>query len=136
MKPLSQTITEVGKGNCLAACVASILEVSLESVPDLQCGVNFRGLQEYLAGFNLTAIWLHCPELGSAYVGYTPEYCILIGDSPRNEKLRHAVVGRPKGYGYETVHDPHPDGYGLKGEPESVIYLGILGTIKFSEENI
>jgi hypothetical protein len=69
-------------------------------------------------------IWLHCKTLYQSYVGYTPEYCVLIGDSPRSEKCLHAVVGRPNGYGYEVVHDPHPEGGGLRGDPQQVIYLG------------
>lgn len=73
---------------------------------------------------NIVPIWLYCEGLNRAYVGYSPNYCILIGRSPRLKDSNHAVVGRPNGYGYQILHDPHPDGSGLEGQIKSVIYLG------------
>lgn len=124
MKPIKQTITELGKGNCLAACFASILEVDIDEIPDLKRGENFTGLQEYLAKKNLTAIWLYIKDLSNYYIGYEPKYCILIGKSPRNTQINHAVVAKPNGYGYIIVHDPHPDGGNLAEDPSQVIYIG------------
>lgn len=122
MTPIIQTITEPGKGNCLAACIASILDIDISVVPDLQCGANYKGLCEFLARFNLVPIWIHS-DLGDKWVGYYPEYCIVIGPSPRLSS-KHAVVAKPNGWGYEIVHDPHPEGGGIAGEISSVIYLG------------
>lgn len=34
MKPIDQTVFGVGKGNCFSACVATILELDLDSVPN------------------------------------------------------------------------------------------------------
>ena len=48
MIPIIQTITEVGKGNCLAACIASILEVSIDEIPDLKSGNDLNAIQDYL----------------------------------------------------------------------------------------
>jgi hypothetical protein len=126
MKQVYQTNMEPGTGNCLAACFASILEIDLEEVPDLKAGTDFKVMQDFLGAHGVEPIWLHNKGLDNSYNGYTPKYCVLIGASPRYENLLHAVVGRPKGYGYEVVHDPHPEGGGLKGRVVSVIYLGKL----------
>lgn len=125
MKPVIQTVTEAGRGNCLAACVASILEIPIEAVPDLKCGADFAALSAFLAARGMVPIWLHVAGLAASYVGHSPAHCIVIGDSPRRP-VQHAVVGKPKGYGFEIVHDPHPEGGGIKGEPKSVIYFGAL----------
>jgi hypothetical protein len=124
MKPVIQTKTEFGKGNCLAACIASILEIEIDVIPDLKSGENFKGLKDFLAERGIVPIWIHNKTLGTSYVGYSPGFCILIGDSPRSEKVHHAVVAKPNGYGYDIVHDPHPEGGGLKGEPHQAIYFG------------
>lgn len=126
MKPVMQTETTPGKGNCLAACFASILEVPIEEIPDLDCGNNRRGLADYLAGKGMTPIWLRVAASppGVTWAGHSPPLCVLIGPSPRLPGRNHAVVGRPDGWGYEIVHDPHPEGGGLSGPIEGLIYLG------------
>lgn len=126
MKPLIQTITEPGRGNCLAAAIACILEVPVESIPDLDCGRNHDALEAFLGMRGLVPVWIHAAELAKRWVGYHPEFCVLIGDSPRRTGVRHAVVGKPDGYGYSIVHDPHPEGGGLAGDPVAVIYFGVL----------
>lgn len=126
MRPIAQTVTEAGKGNCLAACIASILEVPIESIPDLRCGSDHAALEAFLATHGMSPVWLWCTKLASSYVGYVPIHCILIGGSPRRAGIRHAVVGVPNGYGYQIVHDPHPEGGGIVGDPVAVLYLGAL----------
>lgn len=113
MKPVHQTSFDE-LGNCYAACIASILELPIESVPNFcedkkgwtfatqawlrERGlgiVNFRVLPESIAeGFEFGVISQHA-------------YYIVSGKSPRG--YTHAVVG----LGGEIVHDPHPDGGGI-----------------------
>lgn len=115
MTPVFQTITEPGRGNCLAACFASILDVEIEDIPDLKCGNDLSGLSDL--GISFT--WVRSPE------EFKPlGHCILIGQSPRNPDINHAVVGEHICFGFEIVHDPHPDGGGIDGEIKSIIYLG------------
>ena len=110
-------------GNCLSTCFACLLEMPVEDMPDTESGWNMRAMNDFLASRNLCAIWLST-DLNDKWVGYSPEYCIVIGDSPRLNGSKHAVIGSPNGYGYRIVHDPHPDGGGLKGNVTGVIYLG------------
>lgn len=128
MRPVVQTETALGRGNCLAACVASVLELPIEDVPNFRLAVNqWVALQEWLAGRGLFAIRF---RLGPDDDGFLPMPvpevdCILVGDSPRNPVL-HSVVGRASGYELAVAHDPHPDGTGLAGRPKWVTFFGKL----------
>ena len=120
MKPVFQT--RFGRqGNCLAACVASILEVELEVV-DFSCFDHppdkwFDLFNEKLAktGYGLL-------ELLPRRVGYLPVtgHWIATGQSPRYEGFSHSVVhysdlpeNPPRPTASRMVHDPHPSGKGI-----------------------
>lgn len=118
MKPVDQTKFGRGEGNCFAACIASILEVPLEALPNIngysddewwtktQRWVEENSDYSYIE-VNITSLEEANPIFGSSY-------WIATGKSPRGD-FRHAVVYlRGK-----MVHDPHPDRKGLVGEPES-----------------
>ena len=108
MKKVYQTIFGEPLGNCFNACLASILEISIEEVP---CFHEPRGVwyQEYKK-------WLRQYELDLIAVVNWDEnkdnhplvYAIVSGTSPRG--FAHATVY----FGLEMVHDPHPQGGGVK----------------------
>lgn len=135
MKPVNQT-RYYTDGNCLAACIASILEIDLAIV-------------DFTAN---TDGWLAQTQkvlkpLGVGYLGITLDrepfnimvppdsYCIFVGTTKRNQgtDLLHCVVGRiafdkMKGENpivrFETIHDPNdqcPEG--LLGTPSEIGYL-------------
>jgi hypothetical protein len=98
--PVDQTIFDNKRGNCWAACVASIFEVPLESVPG-PSGIDedfWPDYHKWLADRNATVVSLTRGEWVPA--GY------VIGSvmSPRHEGTQHAVVI----YRGKVVHDPHP----------------------------
>lgn len=112
-------------GNCWAACVASILNVPMSSVPDeaefWQPGM--KPAESWIPYQTKAHRWLFeqgivLVETKCQHVHYCgpadcwAAYCILSGPSPRNPEVNHAVVGR----GNEIVHDPHPSRKGLTGE--------------------
>lgn len=119
MKPVYQTQfkgypkqhkeTGPDAGNCLAACVASILELDLEDVPNFTAipGEHewWKALQAFVTerGWYLYAL---DPEQGA------PEetYYLAVGKSPRGD-FNHVVVANGK----DIVHDPNPSGEGLDG---------------------
>jgi len=124
MKPVKQTNISIPGGNCFQACVASILELPLESVLDF---VN-QGPQE--KWFYRLADWLVKRDYGVVYSPFEPicatiqGFCILGIQTERHVKEQqdenwvHAVVGRAnwtlqenneKWIGFEVVHDPHPN---------------------------
>lgn len=118
MKPVHQTIISADYGNCMQACVASILERELGDVP------NFMGagddkyedmMEIWLKDqpFNILTILVKGnEEISNRNLKDT--YVIAVGKSPTYKGVNHAVVY----YNGEMVHDPNPEGKGIKGNPE------------------
>ncbi|KKK94317.1 hypothetical protein LCGC14_2684070 [marine sediment metagenome] len=111
MKPVTQTIFSK-EGNCFPACIASILEIPLGSIPNFCVEYPSDWLVEtnrWLGknhGFALILIQaLGEPDQLPAFA--TDVYHIMSGPAERG--LQHSVVGR-NGI---MVHDPHPSGAGL-----------------------
>lgn len=121
MTPLDQKYlkgnAEGISGDCLRACVASILELPLEEVPHF--------VEEHQNGILAMHDWLFtrgidCLALKGHYDVST--HVIFTGLSPRSTHGRHAVVGLAG----EIVHDPHPDRTGLRGLAEhTYIFLPV-----------
>lgn len=124
MKPVMQTITGTS-GNCMGACLASILELPIEAVPNFfEAGPDdtdwWNALRSWLRRYGLGIItltfenpaqWMHLRLAG---------YHIVSGPSPRLEGMHHATVWHQG----RMVHDPHPDGTGIvKPETLDMLYL-------------
>lgn len=124
-----------GLGNCFVACVASIMEFPIYAVPDWpKIAYRFNNWQSHIER------WLNCynmtirmayqkhpldtdypaslqkPDAGGwlddgmiRYKEVNPPYYIVSGKSPRGH-FNHSCVW----YQGEIVHDPHPNGTGLK----------------------
>lgn len=138
MIPVDQIIFEDGKGDCLRACVASILHRTIDQVPNFWELIRPEGdlqaaLDEWLQPRGYSAIRLHLTDndtLKRAWVGYAEgpaSYVVLSGDGPRvnasGKYKQHAVVGQPNGYGFKIVHDPHPSRAGLITGPFAVMWI-------------
>jgi hypothetical protein len=95
--PIEQTITELGKGNCVAACIASILELPIDRMPNFHGGGWYHAWADWLAPANLTLTELSIEH------GAPRGFSILAADSPRNPVLHAVVVS-----GRDVVWDPHP----------------------------
>lgn len=102
MKPVDQTKFGKPEGNCFAACLASILEVDLDTIPDFGWDDNWRDrVDSYLAEFGFQMI-----DILIGLGAFKPlGYHIINGGSPRGD-FDHSIVG----YRGEPVHDPHPEG--------------------------
>lgn len=117
-------------GNCLAACLASLLELPLEQVPALEDAGErwFNVMYEFLQAHG-------CDYRGTKYTGPSSNrfwwefllernigidgYFIVGGKSPRAWVVRgHAVIYKDG----VMVHDPHPSGAGLL-EVEDVMLI-------------
>lgn len=108
-------------GNCFQACIASILELPLDKVPD--------EINHWFPGKDRADTWIkHYAEIENflkqhdmilfnidtkRYLPMSLDECytIITGPSPRTNKIQHAVVGK----GLDIVHDPHIDRKGLAG---------------------
>lgn len=99
---------EGNPGDCLRACVASMLSKPYDSVP------NFS---KYLSWFETMRWWAR--EIGRDFDAYCPDgpamnpgqFGIATGPSPRGDFLHCVVVDHE----LETVHDPHPSDAGILG---------------------
>ena len=113
MKPVIQTKFPQ-RGNCFAACIASILELDVVEVPAFEdvSPTPFIPAKQWLHDRGLT--------LTHSIPPYSPAgYAIAVGPSPRNPNMQHAVVTLEG----EIVHDPHPDGQGLTSISR---YFGVI----------
>lgn len=102
-------------GDCVASCIASILEIPLEQIPArhfCHCtdGTQTMAVNNYLKQFGLGFVrvpvrdgsdWSHLEFLLHGV------YHTMGGPGPRG--CGHEVVGK----GMEMVHDPHPSKLGI-----------------------
>lgn len=112
MKPVFQTQflgrKGPGAGNCHAACLASVLELPLDEVP------NFQEITDDDACWRAEEDWLKAKGFFSlstdplaeldSYAGWH----IAMGPNARNGTMHSCVY-----YGTELRHDPNPEGGGL-----------------------
>ncbi len=143
MKPVSQTLFGDKIGNCFAACIASLLELPINEVPNF-CAYPADSwtekLDEWLAARGLFSVEVRLdPEKPVLYPVPVGVFCILTGPSPRGSFL-HSVIGGSvrcgEQHGFEIVHDPHPSGAGFGGVPATAItFLAALSPerIAFAE---
>jgi hypothetical protein len=124
-----QTIFGNGKGNCFAACIASLIGTPLAEVPNFCLSESWLGdsidwLRE--RGWGATFIYHQKPDHNA------PVDCLLwsslpliaTGRSPRGE-WNHCVVVDSAG---KLVHDPHPDNTGILTAPRDYLILFPLPT--------
>ena len=123
MKPQTQTVFGGGQsgsepGNCLAACIASLLELPIADVPNFVAQDRwFEALQEWLGRRGLRYLVVHLAAAESMVCdGFQGVYHTMFGPGPRGRN--HCVVG----LGGTPVHDPHPSGAML----EDCEWMGFL----------
>lgn len=117
MTPVDQTAFEE-RGNCLAACIATIFGVPLDALPDFLEGSWKKKLQDWSAERGYTAAFLVMPtpmlfQLAEDLNGPL----IMCGSSPRGRK--HATVW-DKG---QPFHDPHPSRDGLNTKDYAIVFM-------------
>lgn len=101
MKPVNQTDTSKETGDCLRACIASLFEIDIETIPNFTAldGDWWRKMQEWFALRNLNIQY----SFESIPVG---SWHIASVRSPRFKGVPHAIIYNPK---CEPAHDPHPE---------------------------
>lgn len=117
MKPVDQTILGE-KGNCFAACLASILEIPIDIIPEFNDPQWLRLTNEWLAKRGLFYIEVKFEDDHYEFLKKFMGYHLICGRAWRN--FDHAVVG----YKGEIVHDPHPSKAGFP--PEASLTYGFL----------
>jgi hypothetical protein len=117
MKYIKQTKihSETVKGNCMAACLASVLDLEIGDVPQFEEISNpdhwNLELIKWLdsIGYYINAEYVFKYTDGDKKVYEMPEGLLVVaGKSPRFDLL-HCVVYENGG----MIHDPHPDNTGI-----------------------
>lgn len=136
MIPIFQTIIDVAEGNCFPACLASLLELPLDSIPHFlkEYGRTnmMKEARKWLSEkYGLTILTIEA-QRGAipiyAYVRplHAEALCMVSGYSHTFEQpASHVVVGRIINdiFDYELVHDPNPSGKGINGDPLYFYFL-------------
>lgn len=112
MRPTFQTIFTAPKGNCYAACLATLLGAQLSAVPCYhgEKGDWFRGYRRWGQAHNLGLVCFANPdgshmEPGDGWPEADAQGLVIASiDSPRLEGVHHAVVAE-RGI---CIHDPFP----------------------------
>lgn len=116
MKPVFQSNVAAEQGDCLNACLASLLEIPLEHVPmfnmERDNGVWWHLVQEFLKSWGYQMVMIKLTEHTPWYAMPHSPFAIFIGVT-KTSQLMHAVVGRVNAnYGtddhveFELLHDP------------------------------
>lgn len=118
MTPVEQTRLHIDspagviqKGNCYQACIASIMDLPLDSVPNFieyEDNVWYKVFLDFIEEQGYEYSWQNASE------GVPEGYAIGSGISPRarkDKRINHAVVV----LNGVMVHDPHPDKTGVVG---------------------
>ena len=127
MVPVTQTRFGFPEGNCTEAALASVLEIDLDSVPDLKdTDPDGNEWVEVINEWMVPTHGLYLACFGTDWGGapFPPAWVLLGGLGPRG--LQHMVVG----FGGEVRHDPHPDQAGLV-EPNLIclfVAVGVSGS--------
>lgn len=118
MTPVKQRVLDPDKGDCMPACVASMLNISLDDVPnffeeDRPPEEQFADLNCFLSdyGFFLVCVALGATEDGdpdSDFLNQWEGYYIMVGEGGMG--VNHAVIYQRD----RMVHCPG-SGLGLKG---------------------
>jgi hypothetical protein len=124
MNPVFQTKFGKPLGNCHAACLASIFEIELDSIP------NFGHRSDWYLKFidwcrrelQLTPIDIDIDDYENALF-YKPLGYHLINGLSVSGDYWHSVVG----LNGEIAHDPNPDGPALKEAKTYTVFISSLG---------
>jgi hypothetical protein len=113
-------------GDCLAACVASLLDLPLSDVTNFALSDDgalgwFLELRRFLARVGY-GCWVWFGAAGHVGVGSEGTLAIALGPSPRGD-FPHAVVVRMEEVGLRVIHDPHPSRLGLAGPATELLLL-------------
>lgn len=127
VRRLPNAVRQTRPTNCFQACVATVLGVPIDEVPDACDGAkwDWNAFQDWLASRGLQAIEIGFGNGGTIYPVRQPVPCIVTGLSPRECTTgRHAVVGELLGLeGFRLLHDPHPSELWIDGEPTHAVFF-------------
>jgi len=109
MIAIDQTILDPEKGDCVPACVASVLEIPISEVPHVCLLYEdewVRHLNDFLRQYGVYLVSMPANLLEEVAV---PLFGYHLMGGPSVRGVKHCVVGKDG----RLVHDPHPSRAGL-----------------------
>jgi len=106
--------TENQNGNCLAACLASILELRIEDIPQFEDMFEdwWPNVLKFLGSKGLYPLrWDEEYHFNGFY--------LVRGTSPRDPEIDHQVIY----FDGKIIHDPHPDNTGVLDVKETIVLV-------------
>ena len=103
------------KGNCMQACLASLLDIPLQEAPDVMNTPEGERWEVWLnaqlkpLGYAYIELVFGTNETQLGFFEATDLYHLVLGTSPRDPARSHAVIARNR----VLVFDPHPDNTGV-----------------------
>lgn len=138
MKAQFQKTKESG---CVSACIATLLEMKIESVPDFSLAAEVEGVP-YPAFWLALQSWLSERGLWMLEVKLPPNMpwqpipfaalCIFFGETEKG--VKHAIVGKVEGADFIPVFNPWPEaeiqgisglGFILPRDPHLPVRMGV-----------
>jgi len=115
-----QTVFGYPNGNCFSTCVACLLDVPVEDVPNFVADNDhwFHALEKWLVPQGLIPLCVPVEDRLCQYDEVTNALSIATGPSPRGD-FYHSVVWKDG----DLRWDPHPEGKGIDGEPQHYILI-------------
>lgn len=112
------------RGDCLAACLSSLLEIPLEDVPrfhELDDAEWWLDMQAWLSSLGYQFVLVALPENMPWFSLYDSVECMMIGKTANG--VLHAVCGECRGEQFLCTFDPLT---GEKPRIESIDFVGFL----------
>lgn len=125
-RSLPNAVKQTTPTNCFRACVATVLNIPIDDVPEACDGDkwDWEYFQDWLSTRNLQAIEMTFLNGGTMYPVRKPVLCIATGPSPRTPGVQHAVVAEFIGLeGFRLLHDPHPEELWIDGQPTHATFF-------------
>jgi hypothetical protein len=125
MKPVTQTIFNAVRGNCFAACLASLLEVEIDQVPnihDMDGDDWFYPLNRWLKE-NHSLVLLMVEATAYAHKVWFPDGVPFIASCDGSAGVRHAVVMEYQGMEAKILHYPFPGSGVVESGPIFMYFL-------------
>lgn len=120
MKPVMQTLFGNEKGNCMQACLASLLELALDQVPNF---VEYRSrwhdkYVEFCRSYGVYPLYfpaeaVESPEVFQGYYDLSVE---------TERSLLHSVIAKDG----QIIHDPYPGGSTITKIVGYTIFVSLL----------
>jgi len=124
VKKVNQTKFGEKEGNCMNACIASMLDLSIKDTPDFGWGDDWwTKMRLWLREYGYSPLEFRWPvEQAESDVHIFPndgQICWAVGKSPRGN-FKHAILVKWEDGDWRVYHDPHPDKSGLEGPIELI----------------